>query len=94
METKPSKGMKVKVNAQREAIFGDESVSVQRVVMNNGNNAGVMTGRTLVGFVEIEGNDGHKHWFPIEDLTGEQGERFVEEEIPVDMDEGDAEEPE
>jgi hypothetical protein len=94
METKPTKGLKVKVNAQREAIFGDESVSVQRIVQNDGSKSGVMTGRTLVGFAEVDSADGHKHWFPIEDLAGEHGEKFVEEEIPVDMDAGDDEEPE
>ena len=93
MEIKPAAGMKVKVNAQREAIFGDESVSVQRIVMQ-GAKPGVMTGHTLVGFAEVDmqGMDGKKHWYPIEDITGEHGERFVEEEIPVEMDEGDDEE--
>jgi hypothetical protein len=93
MEIKPSKGLKVKVSATREAIFGDESVSVQKVVMSDGK--GVMTGNTLVGFCEIETlGDGQKHWYPIEDLTGDHGEKFVEEEIPIEADEGDDEEPE
>jgi hypothetical protein len=38
--------------------------------------------------------DGQKHWYPIEDLAGEHGEKFVEEEIPIETDEGDDEEPE
>lgn len=89
MELKPSKGLKVHVNAHREAIFGDESVSVQKVAINNGADLGVMTGRTLIGFGEVEMQklDGRNHWYPIEELTGEHGERVVEEEIPVELDE-------
>jgi hypothetical protein len=87
MELKPSKGLRVRVNAQREAIFGDESVSVQKVIINNGANIGVMTGRTLIGFCEVEMQklDGHNHWYPIDDLTGEHGENIVEEEIPIEI---------
>ncbi len=96
MEIKPAKGVKVKVNAQREAIFGEESVGVQKVVLNNGNNVGVMTGNVLAGYCEVEMQklDGRKHWYPIGDLQGEKGESVVEEEIPIDMDEdtGDSEE--
>lgn len=96
MELKPTKGLKVHVNAQREAIFGDESVSVQRVTVNDGANLGVMTGRTLIGFCEIEmlKLDGHNHWYPIDELTGEHGEKIVEEEIPIELpeDEGPEEE--
>jgi len=92
MELKPTKGLKVRVNAQREAIFGDESVSVQRIVMKEGDKTGVMTGHALVGFCEVEmQDDGRKHWYPIEDLTGEHGEKFVEEVIPIEMDEGEDE---
>lgn len=96
MELKPSKGLKVVVNAHREAIFGDESVSVQDVKIANGANLGVMTGRTLIGFCEVEMQklDGRSHWYPIDDLTGEHGEKVVEEEIPIEMpeDEGPEEE--
>ena len=96
MDLKPSKGLKVHVNAHREAIFGDESVSVQPVTIGNGANLGVMTGRTLIGFceVEMEKLDGHSHWYPVEDLTGEHGEKIVEEEIPIELpeDEGPEEE--
>jgi hypothetical protein len=95
MELKPSKGLKVVVNAHREAIFGDESVSVQNVTINNGANAGIMTGRTLIGFCEVEMQklDGRNHWYPIGDLTGEHGEKLVEEEIPIEMpDDGGPEE--
>ena len=84
------------MNAHREAIFGDESVSVQKVTIDDGAKTGVMTGRTLIGFCEVEmlKLDGRSHWYPIEDLTGEHGEKVVEEEIPIEMpdDEGPEEE--
>jgi len=87
MELKPTKGLKVHVKAQREAIFGDESVSVQPVTINDGADLGVMTGRTLIGFCEVEMQklDGHNHWYPIDELTGENGEKVVEEEIPIEL---------
>ena len=96
MELKPSKGLKVHVNAQREAIFGDESVSVQKVTINNGSDLGVMTGRTLIGFGEVamQKLDGRIHWYPIDEMTGEHGEKIVEEEIPVDLDEDEGPEEE
>lgn len=95
MELKPSKGIKVRVNAQREAVFGDESVTVQKAVIHNGKNEGVMTGHVLAGFCEVEmlSLDGQKHWYPVGDLSGEHGEKIIEEEIRIDLDEGD-EEPE
>ncbi len=96
MEIKPAKGVKVRVNAQREAIFGEESVGVQKVTLSNADNVGVMTGNVLAGYCEVEMQklDGRKHWYPIGDLHGENGESVVEEEIPIDLDEdaGDAEE--
>jgi len=87
MELKPSKGLKVQVNAHREAIFGDESVAVQQVTINHGSNVGVLTGRTLIGFCEVEMSklDARSHWYPIEELVGEHGEKIVEEQIPIDM---------
>jgi len=96
MDLKPAKGIKVKVNASREAIFGDESVGVQRVTLGDGARSGVMTGRTLVGFCEVEMPklDGHNHWYPVEDLTGEHGEKIVEEEIPIELDEDEGPEEE
>ncbi|MDG6985500.1 MAG: hypothetical protein JRM73_01975 [Nitrososphaerota archaeon] len=89
MELKPAKGIKVKVNAMREAIFGEESVGVQKITISDGSRSGVMTGRTLVGFCEVEMPklDGHSHWYPVEDLAGEHGEKIVEEEIPIELDE-------
>ncbi len=87
MELKPSKGLKVHVNAHREAIFGDESVSVQQVTLDNGRNLGTLTGRTLIGFCEVEMQklDGHSHWYPVEELAGEHGEKIVEEEIAIEL---------
>lgn len=89
MELKPAKGIRVRVNAMREAIFGEESVGVQRITLRDGSRTGIMTGRTLVGFCEVEMPklDGHNHWYPVEDLTGEHGEKIVEEEIPIELDE-------
>ncbi len=96
MELKPSKGLKVRVNAHREAVFGDESVAVQQTTIGNGANLGVMTGKTLIGFCEVEMQklDGHNHWYPIDELTGEHGEKIVEEEIPIDLDEDEGTEEE
>jgi hypothetical protein len=87
MELKPSKGLRVQVNAHREAIFGDESVSVQKVTLNDGANFGVMTGRTLIGFCEVDMQkmDGHSHWYPIEEIIGEHGEKIVEEEMKIEI---------
>lgn len=81
------------MKAQREAIFGDESVSIQKISLNDGNGVGVMTGQVLAGFCEVEMQslDGHKHWYPIDELTGENGEKIVEEEIPIELDEEDEE---
>lgn len=83
LEIKPSKGVKVVVNAHREAIFGEESVSIQKISPNDGHMVGEMTGLTLAGFCEVEMPmlDGQKHWYPIGDLLGENGEKVVEEEI-------------
>ncbi len=86
METKPTKGMKVIVNANREAVFGDESVSVAKVSIRTNAKVGEMTGLTLAGFCEVSMPklDGRKHWYPISDLAGEHGETIVEEEVPVE----------
>ncbi len=91
MELKPTKGLKVMVNAQREAIFGDESVSVKKIVTSN--KSGVLTGQTLAGFCEVDmgGLDGMKHWYPIDDLRGENGEQIVEEEMPLETEEDSGE---
>lgn len=96
MELKPSKGLRVTVNAQREAIFGDESVTVQKTTLNDGGRAGVLTGQVLAGFCEVEMKelDGRRHWYPVEDLTGEHGEKIVEEEIPIVVDDSEEQGPE
>lgn len=96
MDLKPSKGLKVTVNALREAIFGDESVAVQKVALNDGDRIGIMTGQVLAGYCEVEMQklDGRKHWYPIDDLVGENGEKIVEEEIPIESDEEGDEESE
>ena len=87
MDTKPSKGLKVVVNAGREAIFGEESVSIQKIALGDGSRNGVMTGLVLAGFCEVDmaKPDGRKHWFPLEDLIGEHGEKIVEDEIPLEV---------
>jgi hypothetical protein len=90
LEVKPSKGLKVFVSAQREAVFGDESLAVKKVSLpDDGRRAGVLTGTTLAGFCEVEmpSLDGKKHWYPVGDLTGEHGEQVVEEEIQIDEEE-------
>ena len=95
MEVKPSKGIRVFVNAQREAVFGDESVAIRKVSLpDDGSRKGVLTGTTLAGFCEVEmpALDGKRHWYPVDDLSGENGERIVEEEIQID--EIEDEEPE
>ena len=84
------------MNAGREAIFGDESVAIQNITLDGGNRTGTMTGQVLAGYGEVEmlKLDGKKHWYPISDLAGENGENIVEEEIPIEIpeDEGPEEE--
>ncbi|MDA4134600.1 MAG: hypothetical protein OK441_03420 [Thaumarchaeota archaeon] len=94
MDVKPSKGLKVKVSAVREAVFGEDGVEVKKATVPTGKKAtGTMTGRTLVGFaeVEMEALDGSKHWYPVEQLTTEKGEKLVEEEIAVEIKEDSSE---
>lgn len=88
MEVKPAKGVKVKVSAAREAVFGEDGVEVKKVKSPSGSAAsGVMTGRTLVGFAEVEmaSLDGKPHWYPVDELLTEKGERVIEEEIPIEI---------
>ena len=97
MTLKPQKGLKVKVNAKREAVFGEESVSVKGASFPSEKaRAGTMTGVTLAGFCEVEmtGLDGKKHWYPVGDITSEKGEPIVEEEIQVDVEDDTGEEEE
>lgn len=87
MELKPAKGLKVRVSARREAVFGEEAVAVRDVRIPDGKGTeGVMTGQTLAGYCEVEmpGLDGQRHWYPVDSLTGEKGEKVVEEEIAID----------
>ena len=94
MEVKPSKGLKVKVTARKEAVFGEDGITIAGVSFNGGAKVGVMTGMTLAGFAEIEmpALDGKKHWYPVEEIAGEKGEKIVEEEIQIDAQEDGAEE--
>jgi hypothetical protein len=87
MELKPAKGIKVKVGAKREAVFGEEALSVQRISVPEASAMGVMTGAALAGYCEVEmpSLDGKKHWYPIDDLNGENGETIVEDEVPIEM---------
>lgn len=91
MGLNPSKGLKVKVKASREAVFGEEGVSVSKLPDKNGERPGVMTGMTLAGFAEIEmpGLDGKKHWYPVEELSGENGEQIVEETMVIAEENGE-----
>ena len=86
MDLKPAKGIKVKVEASREAVFGDEAVQIKQVSLpkDNGKN-GVLTGTVLAGYCEVEmpSLDGKRHWYPVEGLVGMNGEKIVEEEIEI-----------
>ncbi len=87
MELKPTKGLKVKVNAQREAVFGDEAVAVRPIKVNGDDGrVGFLTGTILAGYCEVEmpSLDGKRHWYPIDGLVGEKGEKLVEEEIQLE----------
>ena len=93
MEVKPSNGLKVKVDATREAVFGEDGVEVKSIAPRPGGAVlGSMTGRTLVGFAEVEmtGMDGKKHWYPVEQLTTEKGDKVVEEELVIEVPEDDS----
>ena len=99
MEVRPAKGLKVNCNPSKEAIFGEEGVEVKKATISAGKGrAGVLTGRTLAGFaeVEMEGLDGKKHWYPTDELLTDKGEKVVEEEIVIEVpaDEGDGGEEE
>ncbi|HUK74388.1 MAG TPA: hypothetical protein VLU99_01250 [Nitrososphaerales archaeon] len=98
MEVKPAKGLKVNCNPTKEAIFGEDGVEVKKAVVPAGKHRlGVLTGRTLAGFAEVEMTalDGNKHWYPTEEMLTDKGEKVVEEEIPIEepVDDGDDEAP-
>src|SRR5690242_11865392 len=91
MEVKPTQGIKVKVNATREALFGEEGVEIKKIAPpQETHNLGVLTGRTLVGYCEVEmaALDGQKHWYPIDQMRAENGDTLKEEELPIPVDEG------
>jgi hypothetical protein len=87
MDVKPSTGLRVKVSASREAVFGEDGVEVKKVAATASKATGTLTGRTLVGYAEVEMESlaGSKHWYPVDQLTTEKGDRLVEEEIPVEI---------
>jgi hypothetical protein len=95
MDLKPSKGLKVVVNATREAIFGDEALAVKKVAFSDqGSKRGVLTGSVLAGYCEVEmpSLDKARHWYPVDQLAGEKGEKIVEEEVTVEIPEDEGEE--
>ena len=79
------------MHARREAVFGDEMVSVRSVSIPGASEVGVLTGITLAGFCEVEmpSLDAKKHWYPIDELLGLNGESIIEEEIPIEVEEDD-----
>lgn len=94
MDVKPSNGLKVRVGANREAVFGEEGVEVKKISqLNDKDRAGTMTGRTLAGYGEVEMGqlDGKKHWYPIDQLLCENGDQVVEEEIVIETEEDSSE---
>lgn len=97
MELKPARGLKVMVEADKEAIFGDEAVQVRRVMLPKDNGRhGVLTGTVIAGYCEVDmpSLDGKRHWYPVDGLLGEKGEKIVEEEIELPEDSEDSEEEE
>ncbi len=87
MEIRPAKGLKVNCNPTKEAIFGEEGVEVKKASLPAGKHRlGVLTGRTLAGFAEVEMAvlDGKKHWYPTEEMLTDKGEKVVEEEMVIE----------
>ena len=87
MDVRPAQGLKVSCNPSKEAIFGEDGVEVAKAsIPSPKHRLGVLTGRTLAGFAEVEMTalDGKKHWYPTEDLRTEKGEKVVEEEIVIE----------
>jgi hypothetical protein len=98
MEVRPGKGLKVVCTPSREAIFGEDGVEVKKTsIPSVKNRAGILTGRTLAGFAEVEMGalDGNKHWYPTDQMLTEKGEKVVEEEIVIEepADDGDDQTP-
>jgi hypothetical protein len=94
MEVRPAKGLKVNCNPTKEAIFGEDGVEVKKASVPAGKHRlGVLTGRTLAGFAEVEmaALDG-KHWYPTDEMLTDKGEKVVEEEIVIEEPADDGEE--
>lgn len=97
MDQKPAKGLKVRVDATREAIFGAEGVDMRKVSFpSDRSRSGILTGVTLAGFcqVEMQGLDGQSHWYPIDGLNGENGEKIIEEQVEIEVEDDDSSEDE
>jgi len=95
MEVKPAKGVKVNCNPSKEALFGEDGVEVKKASIPSGKHRlGVLTGRTLAGFAEVEmgGLDGKNHWYPTDQMLTDKGEKVVEEEIVIEEPADDGEE--
>jgi len=93
MEVRPTQGVKVICNPTREAIFGEDGVEVKKTsIQSLTNRPGVLTGRTLAGFTEVEMGalDGKKHWYPTDQMLTEKGDKVVEEEIVIEEPADDA----
>jgi hypothetical protein len=91
MEVRPAKDLKVSCSPTKEAIFGEDGVEVKKATIpNDKHRLGVLTGRTLAGFAEVEMTalDGKKHWYPTEEMLTDKGEKVVaddgEEEPPAE----------
>ena len=98
MEVRPAKGLKVNCNPTKEAIFGEDGVEVKKAsVSSSKQRLGVLTGRSLAGFSEVEMGalDGKNHWYPTDEMLTEKGEKVVEEEIVIEepADDGDDQAP-
>jgi len=97
LDLKPTKGLTVRVEANREAIFGEEGVDVERVsFLSDSSRVGVLTGLTLAGFCQVKmpGLDGKYHWYPIDGLNGESGEKIIEDRVEIVVEEDDSPEDE
>jgi hypothetical protein len=93
MEVRPAQGVKVNCDPTKEAIFGEDGVEVKKAALPTGKiRLGVLTGRTLAGFAEVEmgGLDGMKHWYPTDEMLTEKGEKIVEEEVVIEEPADDA----
>src|SRR6202140_2831424 len=95
MDVKPAQGLKVICTPSKEAVFGEDGVEVKKASIPSAKNRpGILTGRTLAGFAEVEmaAIDGKKHWYPTEEMLTDKGDRIVEEELAIEVpaeDEGD-----